>query len=138
MAPASASAIVPVMTAAPFPVFDLGAFERSDAAGRARLGREMDEICRSTGFLAISGHGVPQETIDRVWQAASGFFDLASDAKQKTRGPYAGYPYGYLGPGTEALAKSKGQDTPPDLKESFNGGPPAVPAGLDDPDALAF
>ena len=31
--------------------------------------------------------------------------------------------------GVEALAKSKGADTPPDLKESFNGGPLSVPPG---------
>lgn len=50
----------------------------------------------------------------------------------------SGYPYGYLGPGAEALAKSKGTDTPPDLKESFNGGPLSIPEGLTDPKALAF
>jgi isopenicillin N synthase-like dioxygenase len=58
--------------------------------------------------------------------------------KEKVRAPYPGYPYGYLGSGAEALAKSKGADTPPDLKESFNGGPLSVPQGLTDPQALAF
>src|SRR5690606_26986443 len=48
------------------------------------------------------------------------------------------YPYGWLGPDREALARSKGEDTPPDLKESFNGGPLTVPPGMTDPDALAF
>ena len=36
--------------------------------------------------------------------------------------PYPGYPYGWIGPNKEALAASKGEKTPPDLKESFNGG----------------
>ncbi|MBX3531096.1 MAG: isopenicillin N synthase family oxygenase [Rhizobiaceae bacterium] len=123
---------------ADFPVFDLSRFERATAADKPALGAEVDRICRDTGFLAISGHGVPQAVIDGAWEAARAFFDLPAEEKQKSRAPYAGYPYGYLGPGTEALAKSKGVDTPPDLKESFNGGPLAVPPGLTDQDALAF
>lgn len=126
------------MSAAAFPIFDLSRFENADAAGRRLLGAEVDAICRSTGFLAISGHGVPQAVIDGVWSKAHGFFDLPPEIKEKVRAPFPGYPYGYLGPGAEALAKSKGQDTPPDLKESFNGGPLSKPEGLTDSQALAF
>jgi isopenicillin N synthase-like dioxygenase len=121
-----------------FPVFDLRAFEEADAAGRAALGREVDAICRETGFLAIANHGVKQTTIDGAWTKAQAFFDLPAGEKQRAAAPYPGYPYGYLGPKLEALAKSKGIDTPPDLKESFNGGPAAVPHGLTDEQALAF
>lgn len=123
---------------ADFPVFDLSRFERAAASDKPALGAEVDRICRDTGFLAISGHGVPQAVIDAAWEAARAFFDLPAKEKDKSRAPYAGYPYGYLGPGAEALAKSKGVDTPPDLKESFNGGPLSVPPGLTDKDALAF
>lgn len=121
-----------------FPVFNLSDFERSDADGRIRHGSEVDRICRETGFLAIAGHGVPDAVIDAAWNAAREFFDLAAEEKQRVRAPYPGYPYGYLGPETEALAKSRGEETPPDLKESFNGGPLAVPDGLDDAQALSF
>ncbi|RST85984.1 isopenicillin N synthase family oxygenase [Aquibium carbonis] len=121
-----------------FPIFDLSRFEKAGHDERVLLGAEVDDICRQTGFLAIRGHGVPQEVIDGAWFKARAFFDLPADEKQKARAPFAGYPYGYLGPESEALAKSKGQDTPPDLKESFNGGPLAVPAGLDDRQALDF
>ena len=121
-----------------FPIFDLSRFEQAGPAARAALGADFDEICRTTGFLAISGHTVPEATIATAWNAARTFFDLAPEVKNEARAPYAGYPYGYLGPGTEALAKSKGVDTPPDLKESFNGGPLAVPPGLTDQEALSF
>jgi isopenicillin N synthase-like dioxygenase len=121
-----------------FPIFDLGRFERADAAERKRLGAEVDAICRATGFLAITSHGVPQDIIDGAWGKAHAFFDLPAAEKHKAAAPYKGYPYGYLGPEQEALAKSKGVDTPPDLKESFNGGPAVIPAGLTDPQALAF
>ncbi|MBK8456029.1 MAG: isopenicillin N synthase family oxygenase [Phyllobacteriaceae bacterium] len=121
-----------------FPVFDLGRFERSDAAGRAALGRQVDAICRSTGFLAIADHGVSRAVIDGVWSAAQSFFDLPAAQKEHVRVAYPGYPYGWLGPGAEALAKSRGEETPPDLKESFNGGPAAPPPGMSDAGALSF
>jgi isopenicillin N synthase-like dioxygenase len=121
-----------------FPVFDLAAFEQADAERRRALGREVDDICRLTGFLAIANHGVPQRVIDDVWRKAKAFFDLPLQEKEKAKAPYKGYPYGYLGPELEALAKSRNVETPPDLKESFNGGPAAVPAGVTDSDALAF
>jgi isopenicillin N synthase-like dioxygenase len=53
-----------------FPVFDLSRFGSADKAGRRALGVEVDRICRETGFLAISGHGVPQAVIDGVWSKA--------------------------------------------------------------------
>jgi isopenicillin N synthase-like dioxygenase len=121
-----------------FPIFNLGAFERAGKDARDALGREVDEICRTTGFLAIANHGVPQAAIDDVWRKAQAFFDLPLEEKQKAKAPYDGYPYGYLGPELEALAKSRNVETPPDLKESFNGGPAAAPADVTDPDALAF
>jgi isopenicillin N synthase-like dioxygenase len=122
----------------PFPVFDLAAFEAADAEQKRQMGREVDHICRTSGFLAVKNHGVPDEIIDHVWTAARGFFDLPYAIKDEARAPYPGYPYGYLGPGAEALAKSRGVDTPPDLKESFNGGPLSAPPGLDDEEALSF
>jgi isopenicillin N synthase-like dioxygenase len=126
------------MPTAQFPVFDLGKFETSDATERRALAQEVDAICRATGFLAIANHGVAQSVIDSVWSKARAFFDLLPEEKQQARAPYKGYPYGYLGPELEALAKSRNVDTPPDLKESFNGGPSSAPGGMTDARALAF
>ena len=126
------------MSSSEFPVFDLDRFEKAHGDERAQLAAEVDAICRATGFLAIANHGVSQAVIDAVWQKAHDFFSLPLDEKKKASAPYAGYPYGYLGPELEALAKSREADSPPDLKESFNGGPQAVPAGMTDKDALSF
>ena len=84
-----------------FPIFDLSSFEQAGPAGRAARGAEVDGICRTTGFLAISGHSVPEATIATAWNAARTFFDLAPEVKNEARAPYAGYPYGYLGPGSK-------------------------------------
>jgi len=121
-----------------FPVVSLKSFETATGEARRKLAAEVDEICRSTGFLAIADHGIPQDVIDAAWGKAKAFFDEPVDIKQQAKAPFPGYPYGYLGPGTEALAASRGVATPPDLKESFNGGPLAIPPGLIDPDALSF
>ncbi len=121
-----------------FPVFDLGAFECAQETRREALAAGVDDSCRNSGFLAISGHGVGENVINGIWNATTSFFELNADAKKRVRAPYPGYPYGYLGPGAEALAKSKNVETPPDLKESFNGGPLSVPPELTDEDALSF
>lgn len=118
--------------------FDLARFETAAAAERAILAAEVDAVCRSTGFLAVTGHGVPPAVIAAIWSAAQAFFDLPPQEKQRSKAPYQGYPYGYLGPELEALAKSSGVATPPDLKESFNGGPLEVPPCITDAQALAF
>jgi isopenicillin N synthase-like dioxygenase len=121
-----------------FPIFHLSSFEQAQEAERRQLAMELDRICRISGFLAVTGHGIAQTTIDNAWNAARAFFDLPAAEKAKITPPYPGYPYGYLGPGVEALAKSKGVDSPPDLKESFNSGPLAAPDDMSDPDALSF
>eukprot|EP01035_Chromulina_nebulosa_P059849 gene59849-biopygen43239 len=50
-----------------FPIVDLAAFERADAADKRRMGQEVDQICRTSGFLAIRNHGIPDAIIDSVW-----------------------------------------------------------------------
>lgn len=121
-----------------FRQFDLAKFENAQGKNRLSLAQDIDEICRDTGFLVLTGHGVSDKIIDDIWTAAQAFFAQDVAAKQSVAAPYAGYPYGYLGPNSEALARSKGEDTPPDLKESMNGGPLHTPAGMTDADALSF
>ena len=121
-----------------FPIVSLRAFDTATKANRRLMAEEVDRICRSSGFLAVTDHGVPQEVIDRAWTRAKAFFDEPVEVKQQARAPFPGYPYGYLGPNSEALAASRGVATPPDLKESFNGGPQTKPPGLTNKEALSF
>lgn len=116
--------------------FDLAAFQALDGAARAAEAARLDRILRETGFLVLTGHGVPESVIAGVWEAAAGFFDSDAATKARVAAP-PGYPYGWIGPDKEALARSRGEDTPPDLKESFNGGPGHAPDGMTDPEALA-
>jgi isopenicillin N synthase-like dioxygenase len=113
-----------------FPVFDLSKFTNASPNEKKSQGHQVDEICRQTGFLAITGHGIPDETITRAWNSARAFFDLPVEKKLAVKMRHEGYPYGYSPLQSEALAKSKGEDTPPDIKETFNIGPLDIPNEL--------
>jgi isopenicillin N synthase-like dioxygenase len=88
---------------------------------------QVGRACREIGFLTVTGHGVPEELIERTAKAARGFFDLPSDEKLAyTQGRQTlGLPV-YRPLRSESLAASLGQKTPGDLKESLDWGP-AVP-----------
>jgi isopenicillin N synthase-like dioxygenase len=116
-----------------FPVVDISVFPRASIAGASAAGaalsekqslaRRVGEVCQRTGFLAVVGHGVPHDIISGAWDAARDFFDRPMEKKLEVKMPYVGYPYGYSPLQAEALAKSLGEETPPDLKESFSIGP---------------
>ena len=122
----------------PFPRFNLEHFENSLGAERKKLSTALDKMCSETGFLVIEDHGVPQKVIDDQWAIVSEFFSSSLEIKKEVKVPYKGYPYGWIGPDQEALAASKGEVTPPDLKESFNGGPLTIPKNIKDPAAYQF
>lgn len=105
----------------------------------AVVGREIDETLRTVGFFQVTGHGVPDEVADAVWDASAAFFDLP-DAEKLAVERAPGGLYGYFPMRSEALAKSRGMDTPGDLKESFNMGPAHAPSHVpvDDDEAALF
>ena len=102
------------------------------------MAQGLDLICQDTGFLLLEDHGVAEHIIAAQWEVVTAFFASPASEKQKVAAPYAGYPYGWFGPHQEALAASKGEKTPPDLKESFNGGPLSIPGNIADPLAYEF
>lgn len=105
----------------------------------AVVGHEIDETLRTVGFFQIVGHGVPTEVADACWQASTEFFDLPEEEKVAV-GRTEGGLYGYFPMRSESLAKSRGIDTPGDLKESFNIGPGRLPAHepVDDDERALF
>ena len=91
------------------------------------MGAGLDDICRTAGFFQITGHGVPDDVAERAWTAATRFFDLPLADKLSVARPAPDYPYGYIPLEGESLPQSMTGAAPPDLKESFNTGPP-IPA----------
>mgnify|MGYP001239764251 FL=1 len=64
-----------------FPTFDLSNFQASRGVDRQVLSDRLDQICRETGFLLLSGHGVPQEIITAQWDVIDAFFSLPMEKK---------------------------------------------------------
>jgi isopenicillin N synthase-like dioxygenase len=102
------------------PVLD---FSMADEALAPELGAAFREI----GFVALTGHGVSTATIDALYGAANGFFDLPMAEKQKVARPRLDQNRGHIAYGEETLARLGGQQTPPDHKEIFSIGPFDLP-----------
>lgn len=111
------------------PTIDLGA---DDAPGL------IDRACREIGFFQIVGHGLDPVLEAEAWDVARSFFALPDEAKSALAIP-PGDAYGYGAFAVERLAASRGDRTPPDLKETFSIGPfVADTAAVDADPAAAF
>ncbi|GAA3028910.1 isopenicillin N synthase family dioxygenase [Actinokineospora globicatena] len=63
------------------PVIDLSSAREGDERARALVAKTLGRVCETSGFLAIVGHGVPQERIDEMYRATREFFALADERK---------------------------------------------------------
>jgi isopenicillin N synthase-like dioxygenase len=101
---------------------DLEPFRAGDADDRQRVARLVDDACCDSGFLVVTGHGVPQSVCDDVLDAFGRFFDQPIEDKRAWIVADESANRGYSELGKEALAYSRGDATPPDLFEAFNVG----------------
>lgn len=126
-ATAGGAATAQAAAESPVPIIDISP-AADGAAGLAEVGRAVDEACGAIGFFVVVGHGVPEAVTEAVWAAAREFFDLPLATKRASPAPSEDYAYGYSPVEGEVLARSLGNSTPPDLKESLNIGPLKLPA----------
>lgn len=66
---------------ADFPIFDLEMYFKSTRSKKKEISKDVDNICRNSGFLAIKNHGVKKSIIQDVWKAAETFFLLSNSKK---------------------------------------------------------
>jgi len=109
------------------PSINLGAFLNGTDEEQQAIAEKVDEICRSIGFLIVEQHGVPGDIVDKAWSTTRAFFDLPLEQKLKSKSHDPLCPRGYFPLAAEALARSLGVDTPPDIKESLGIGPLRAP-----------
>jgi isopenicillin N synthase-like dioxygenase len=102
------------------PLVDLGPWFEGTAEGKAAVAARIDEALRDSGFLLITGHGVPAELRTATREHARRFFALPDATKGKYAVSVGGR--GWLPPGVEANGYAEGTETPPDLKESYSVG----------------
>ena len=112
-----------------FPVIDLAAVRGSlvSAAARLDIARQVAAACEEIGFFAVTGHGVPRGVIADLVAQSYAFFDLPPAEKLAVKRPRPEQNRGYIAPGEERLARLRGDETPPDLKELYTIGPFDLP-----------
>ena len=68
-----------------------------DGPHRFDLRSKLDYILKTSGFILLTGHNVPEKIISDQWSAVSKFFQQSDENKQSVATPYPGYPYGWIG-----------------------------------------
>jgi isopenicillin N synthase-like dioxygenase len=116
------------MTLLSVPIIDLAPYFSGTPEGKTEVARQVDEACRSIGFLVITHHGIAPELIARVSAVSRAFFALPLADKRKVDRPRDDAVRGYSAVGEEGLSYSLEEAAPGDLKESFSIGPSNVPA----------
>lgn len=105
------------------PAIDIAPFLAGTPAGKRAVAEAVARACQETGFLVISGHGLPLETLDAAIARGFEFFDQPSSDKDRWQPVGAARQRGYHRVATRSLAATTGEKTPPDLRESFFMGP---------------
>ena len=76
-----------------------------------------------TGFVQLANHGIDSEVRKRYRNACDVLFELPIEDKQRFVHADPEANRGYRSRGSEALSYSLGEESPPDLFESFNAAP---------------
>ncbi|WP_159501299.1 isopenicillin N synthase family oxygenase [Microbacterium sp. 18062] len=94
------------------------------AEARAEVARQIDDACRTVGFIQITGHAIPDAVIDGLTDAMDRFFALDLEEKKTYRTPPQ-INRGYSPPKSESLSLSLGVEQASrmnDFFEAFNVG----------------
>ena len=102
---------------------DLALFRAGDDGDRAAVAAAIDAAWRGSGFLQVTGHGVPDQLCRGMLDVTGRFFDQPLTTKSRYVVADKEANRGYAPSGSEALSYSLGDDvTAPDLFEAFNVG----------------
>jgi isopenicillin N synthase-like dioxygenase len=102
------------------PVIDISPYLNGSATDKKSVVQELEQACRSHGFLTIAGHGVSQDLISRMESVSRAFFDLPADIKEKSRSKDPKVYRGYFGVAAFGAAYSRDdRAAPPDYSERF-------------------
>ena len=104
------------------PLIDIGPFRLGNAAERKAVAKAVDEACRGTGFLVITGHGVSTDLVKEMYRVSHEYFSCPLWEKMRFKMPPDRY-RGYTPYASENLSYSLDEISPPDMKESFSIGP---------------
>jgi isopenicillin N synthase-like dioxygenase len=105
------------------PIIDISPWSSGDGTAQTAIADAVNGACRTWGFFIVSGHGIELELMDRMVEVT--FFDLPLDVRLQAERRDS--PRGYIRFASGSSASTRGQQMPPDLRESFRAGPEAKP-----------
>ena len=109
------------------PMIDISPFVDESERGKQDVARAIAEACENIGFFAITGHGVPAETVTALRRLSHDFFSRPMEEKLRAEHAIAATPRGYRVLAGEALGRAGGREAEPDLKEFYHIGPDSWP-----------
>jgi isopenicillin N synthase-like dioxygenase len=101
------------------PVIDMAPFLSGDPAGSRAVAEAVRAACEGIGFFTITGHGVPEALVDRLYDDARALFTLPLEEKLRIRKPDGTNPKGYSAMGVKTVGKDRDPTLRPSLHESF-------------------
>ena len=107
------------------PLIDIAPFLTGDPMGGQDVVQQIGRACERIGFLILTGHGLDPALQARTFQVCREFFDLPEEEKLRCNGVPSTY-LGYNPMGSERVAYSRGENTPPDLNANFTIGRIAI------------
>lgn len=115
------------------PILDIAPFlDDEGTPAAAHFVEELRHACHVVGFAHLVGHGIPQELVDEVNDAARRFFDLPEGQRLEIANTNSPHFRGYTRLGMESTNGVS------DLRDQIDIGPESTPPtiGPDDPDWL--
>lgn len=107
------------MSSVGFPILDIAPFINGDGAARRQVAKAFGRALEETGFIALTGHGVPEPLIQDTYDTVKEFFDLPLPEKMSYVLPDRAKTCGYLAVGIESVAATLDIEQPPDLCEAL-------------------
>jgi isopenicillin N synthase-like dioxygenase len=102
---------------------DIAPFLAGGDAEKQSIAKAVAAVCETTGFLIISGHGIPGPVLDQAFMASRAFFEQGQIEKNKSHPSGPARQRGYHALATRGLANTLDKSVPPDLRETFFLGP---------------
>lgn len=93
MATLAVDELAPARPMAPgeIPVIDFAPFLAGPAAEKRRVAGEIGQACEEVGFFYLTGHGVDQDRVDRVFAEARRFFAQPRERRAETAATWDWY-----------------------------------------------
>ncbi len=115
-------------------MIDFGAFLHGDPTAKKAVAEQIAEAFKSSGFLYLQNHGVPEDQVSLAFSESARFFERPQSQKAELQWTTPDSNRGYVAWGREKVTQSADPEeiarlraSNPDLKESVEIGREGVP-----------